>query len=563
MLTIPKRYLQLLLFFSLILLAFFALAGSFIVKHQYDLIMENHAQRTQQEVDLVADFIQESFIKQDFARVHNFLQVWVEKCHCVYKVTAVTADGFVFFDYLRPGAAAENYHLIEKSVQYPPHNSLVLTTYYDTHEAELIIKDLNYKLILMFIAVIIMLITILLIILTKVIFIPMEREIQQRTIELRNANEELKRISQQNQLILTSVGDAICGLDENGYVIFVNPAAAQILAIDANQLIGKHYIEISHHSQENGDLYDENNCPVCITIRDGTICRSSDEFIITNNGKLLPIEYVTAPMEQQQQIIGAVVVFRDITKRKELETVLIRAREAAEQANRVKNQFLANISHELRTPLNAIIGYSELLYEDSLFANLDEFAEYSNNVLHAAQQLLGLVNDVLDIVRLESGKSELNLQQTNLLQLVESSAAIIQPLMEQNHNILHIEYQTSLQYILTDAIKLRQIMLNLLGNAAKFTKNGNVIINISNDMIDDLSYIIIQISDDGIGMTRDNMVNLFHPFQQLDGSSTRKYGGIGLGLSLTKQLVKLFGGKIEVSSQIGIGSSFYVYIPVK
>lgn len=561
--SIPKRYISLLLFSSIILLLFFILAGSFIVKHQRNLLVESHIQRAEQQIDLITGFVQESFMKRDFAKVRNFLNDWAEKCTCVYTLEAVTGTGFKFFDYVRHGEPAENYHLIQRTATFPPDNILTLTAGYDMQTVEVIVRDLNRKLLIMFIIIVSTLILLLTITLTKIIFIPMELEIQKRTAELRQANDELKKISHQNQLILTSVGDGICGLDRNGHVTFLNPAAAQILGAPMDFLIGKHYVSISHHTQEDGNLYNEENCPVCDTIRTGKIYQSSDEFIMTHGGNLLPMEYISAPLiESGQEVIGAVTVFRDITKRKELETILIKAKEAAEQANRVKNQFLANISHELRTPLNAIIGYSEILYEDTRAEGHDEFAEYAHCVLGAGQQLLGLINDILDIVKIESGKIPINMEILHLRQLIEEAAHMVQPLMEKNNNSLQIKYEAAVHRINTDGVKLRQILLNLLNNAAKFTSNGKILINIKTTLRSEHAYLSICINDDGIGMDETQIAALFQPFQQADSSSTRKYGGMGLGLTLTKEFVKMLGGEITVTSQLGVGSSFCVYFPL-
>ncbi|WP_353571836.1 PAS domain-containing sensor histidine kinase [Candidatus Albibeggiatoa sp. nov. BB20] len=564
---IPKRYVRLLLFSGLILLAFFIVAGSFIVSHQRNLLLDNEAHHAALELDLIAGFVQESFLTKDFANVNKFLQNWVKKRPHIIEMSATSKNGFKFFSH-RSDTVAKNSFIVNKKIPFPPNNEISLIVTHNLMPIEFIISGLNRQLLIIFSIIVIFLGLILSFTLTKIVFIPMEQEIQKQITELKSAHDDLEKMSRQHQLILESVGDGICGLSSEGFITFINPAAAQILETPAKFLIGKHYLTATSHAKSNRSFYNKASCPVCNAVRQGIAHRANDEYILTPSGRLLPIEYISTPLIEQVdprrygEILGGVVVFRDITKQKQAETTLKHAKEAAEQANRAKNQFLANISHELRTPLNAIIGYSEILYEDTSDGGYEEFTEYSHNVLTAGQQLLGLIDDVLDIAKIESGKMSLNIEQINLKQLITDVMMTVQPLVQQNNNTLDVKYNTYLKAIYTDVVKLRQIMLNLLNNAAKFTHSGHIEIKLHTQIYKNQNHLYIQIQDNGIGMNDAQQANLFKAFHQADSSSTREYGGIGLGLTLTKEFAEMLGGDISVTSELGEGSHFCVQFPV-
>ena len=257
------------------------------------------------------------------------------------------------------------------------------------------------------------------------------------------------------------------------------------------------------------------------------------------------------------------VLAEDITQEKitsdKLKTSLDDLRKAridAENANQAKSTFLANMSHELRTPLNAIIGYSELLIEDAEDENQD-FIPDLDKINSSGKHLLGLINDILDLSKVESGKMELFIEEyapKNLLQEVEST---IKPLIEKNKNKLKIELSLLDGIFKADVTKIRQIMFNLLSNASKFTENGNVFLNVRSD----LDNIIFIVKDTGIGMTDEQVNKVFKPFTQAQEDTTRKFGGTGLGLTITKMFTEMMGGTINISSIYNEGTTFTVSIP--
>ena len=237
------------------------------------------------------------------------------------------------------------------------------------------------------------------------------------------------------------------------------------------------------------------------------------------------------------------------------------AKEAAEKANQSKSMFLANMSHELRTPLNAIIGYSEMLMEDAEDQESDAFLPDLQKIHHAGKHLMTLINDILDISKIEAGKMELYLETFDVSQLITDTVSAIQPLVEKNANTLHVHGAENLGTIYADLTKVWQSLLNLLSNACKFTERGAITLMAKRDTVEGKDWITLSVHDTGIGMTDEHMARLFHAFTQADGSMTRKYGGTGLGLAITKRFCQMMGGDIAVESEYGSGSIFTIRLP--
>ena len=237
------------------------------------------------------------------------------------------------------------------------------------------------------------------------------------------------------------------------------------------------------------------------------------------------------------------------------------SQKAAEAANEAKSTFLANMSHELRTPLNAIIGYSEMLIEDAEDEN-EDFIPDLDKINSSGKHLLGLINDILDLSKVESGKMELFIEEFDLEKILNEVVSTITPLVERNENTINLSIDTKTKSISADVTKIRQILLNLLSNATKFTKEGDINILV-NDKPDDDSILVIKVSDSGIGMTAEQVEKVFKPFTQADEKTTRKFGGTGLGLTITKMFTEMMGGEISLKSIPNKGTSFTVSIPKK
>ncbi|MBM4440323.1 MAG: GAF domain-containing protein, partial [Candidatus Rokubacteria bacterium] len=230
-------------------------------------------------------------------------------------------------------------------------------------------------------------------------------------------------------------------------------------------------------------------------------------------------------------------------------------------ASQHKSEFLANMSHELRTPLNAIIGYSELLVEEATDAGAGTLLGDLGKIRAAGHHLLELINTVLDLSKIEAGKMELSLTDVDVPGIVEAVAAVAHPLAEKNGNRLQVLVASGITTVRADEMKLRQSLLNLLSNACKFTEAGTVWLRVARETDDRGAWLAFSVRDTGIGMTPEQISRLFAQFSQVDTSTTRRYGGTGLGLALSRRLCRMMGGDIVVASDAGRGSTFTIRLP--
>ncbi|HSE39431.1 MAG TPA: ATP-binding protein [Acidobacteriota bacterium] len=231
----------------------------------------------------------------------------------------------------------------------------------------------------------------------------------------------------------------------------------------------------------------------------------------------------------------------------------------AKDANMAKGQFLANISHELRTPLNAIIGYSEILEEETETTN--ELATDLKKIKAAAKHLLVLINDILDLSKIEAGKMELNIETFRIHNLIDEVVSTIRPLVEKHLNQLHVDCADDIGFMRADLTRIRQILLNLLSNACKFTEGGEIYVGVHREPTETGDKIVFRVRDTGIGINEEQQAKLFQPFMQADSSTTRKYGGTGLGLVISRRFCQMMDGDINVESEPGKGAIFTVRLP--
>jgi adenylate cyclase len=273
--------------------------------------------------------------------------------------------------------------------------------------------------------------------------------------------------------------------------------------------------------------------------------------------------------EQLTAAGGVVATYADITELKQREAQLAHlvhelevARDAAQEANRTKSSFLANMSHELRTPLNAIIGVTEMLQEDARELKREEDFEPLERVLRAARHLLALINDILDLSKIEAGKMEIHAESFSVASLIDEVAKTVEPMAARNGNQIVVKHG-SIGSIYADQMRVRQALLNLVSNAAKFTSNGKVTISAARPSEGGGDWLEITVEDTGIGMTSEQLAKLFQEFSQADSSTTRKYGGTGLGLAISRRFCQMMGGDITVESELGKGSKFKIKLPAQ
>ena len=375
--------------------------------------------------------------------------------------------------------------------------------------------------------------------------------------ERRQAERERERLNHYNRLLLESTGDGLYGIDTRGDCTFINQAAARMFGIAPEDALGSNIHALFHGCRADGSPYPAAECPICRVLLDGQPCRVADDVFWRKEGTSFPVEYAAAPISEDGVVQGAVVTFNDITERKRAEDELLWAKEAAEAASRTKSQFLANMSHELRTPMNAILGYSEMLQEQAQDEGMENFMPDLQKINGAGKHLLALINDILDLSKIEAGKMELYLESFDVAPLVADVVGTVRALVQKRNNTFHVHCPDDVGPMYADLTKVRQSLFNLLSNAAKFTENGAITL----DVRPDDGFYLFTVRDTGIGMTGEQMAGLFEAFAQADASTTRKYGGTGLGLAITRRFCRMMGGDATVESAPAQGSVFTLRLP--
>ena len=296
----------------------------------------------------------------------------------------------------------------------------------------------------------------------------------------------------------------------------------------------------------------------------GNVETGDDEPVRQGQGGLEWYRWEMRPWKTGADEVGGVLLWMgNITHTKIVQDELYESKEAAEAANRSKSTFLANMSHELRTPLNAIIGYSEMLSEEAQDDGYEEIASDLEKIRGAGKHLLSLINDILDISKIEAGRMDLYIEAFDLNALMLEIEATATPLIEEKANTLILKGDPTLGNMYADLTKVRQVLFNLISNAAKFTQQGEITFEIRREVQDERSWIIFEVSDTGIGMTAEQLANIFTAFSQADASTTRKYGGTGLGLAIARHFCQMMGGDLQATSEPEVGSRFAVRLPAE
>jgi len=347
--------------------------------------------------------------------------------------------------------------------------------------------------------------------------------------------------------------------DKSGNILSGNPAGQKIWGAEPHVGIEEYGVFKARYFPSMKELQAE-DWALGHTIKEGITVEKELLEIDAFDGVKRIIHNYTAPViDDDGEMLGGIVVNNDITDIKRTQMNLLEAKLAAEAASRTKSEFLATMSHELRTPLNAIIGYSDMLIDGDFGELNDKQDRFANHISTSGKHLLELINDILDLSKIEAGKMDLYYEVFTVKEVMKNLLTMISPLAKKKSITLELEVKPETLSITGDSIKFKQILYNLGSNAVKFTQNGGTIkINASkkNDMIK------ISVADNGIGIEKEMQENLFTPFYQVDSSDSRKYAGTGLGLALVKNYVELHGGKIRVDSEYGKGSTFTFTIPI-
>ncbi|MEO5579085.1 MAG: response regulator [Gemmatimonadaceae bacterium] len=373
----------------------------------------------------------------------------------------------------------------------------------------------------------------------------------------RRSEADLRAIETYAQDIVDTVREPLLILDET-------------LRVQSGNRAFYHTFKVSPEETENRQIYELGNgqwdIPALRTLLEDIVPTSS----VFNDFEL---EHDFPDLGRRVMLLNArklqaghhgellVLAMEDVTDRRRAEEEAARAREASELANRTKSLFLANMSHELRTPLNAIVGYSEMLQEEAADRDLASFGTDLGKINASGRHLLALINDILDLSKIEAGKMDLYLESFDLNALIDDVASTIQPMVQKNFNAMHIECAADLGGMHADQVKVRQTLYNLLSNAAKFTRHGSITLNAGRESMDGVEWILFRVTDTGIGLSPDKVVRLFQDFTQADASTTRRFGGTGLGLALTRRFCQMMGGDVTVHSVPGEGSTFTIKLP--
>ncbi len=351
------------------------------------------------------------------------------------------------------------------------------------------------------------------------------------------------------EIVLENLEDVILVINNKNILIDINYSGRQIFWPDKKDPIG---LEVDEFLKPYPALlYIINNFQ-----------RGRSEVSLKTPSEPETFEVQITPVNDENQIIlGKVILIHDITKRKQMELDLIRAKETSEVANRIKSDFLANISHELRTPLSIIINYTELVQMHLGNKQDKENIQRLDHVLTSAEELLKLITNILDFSKAKSGQLGLETNYFEVTPLLVELEAEMQSVIQRNENSFSMNLLTNLGIMYSDPNRIKEILTHLLANAAKFTTHGHIYLDVSRQTQDDGDWLTFHVRDTGIGMTPEQVADLFQAFYQADASKTTFTGGVGLGLVISRQLSQLLGGDITVTSSQGQGSVFTVRLP--
>lgn len=364
---------------------------------------------------------------------------------------------------------------------------------------------------------------------------------------------ERKRIEKQLQMFsraVESAYDSAIITDLDGKIIYANTAASRIFDWQSSMLLGTH-AAVFYPERKQTELLIEQ------AITGGW---SGEVICQRRNGETFPALVSVSPiLDERDRPTAVSLITRDITEQKQIEAELSAKNLELERASRLKSEFLANMSHELRTPLTSILGFSSIL-QKQIFGVLNSKQQiYIHQIYQSGQHLLGLINDVLDLSKVEAGQLRLEIAPIVVNELCEKTLALVSEQARIRDLTVHSSIEPELEPLMADELRVRQMLLNLLSNAIKFSNEGGDI-GLEVKMQDDM--LRMTVWDNGIGIAEDKQHLLFHPFQQVDGSLSRRHEGTGLGLALTKKLAELHSGTVEMQSKEGEGSRFTICLPM-
>lgn len=354
---------------------------------------------------------------------------------------------------------------------------------------------------------------------------------------------DLRRLARQTEVLLTSVGDGIYGLDAEGRITFVNPAGASALRYDADELLGRDAHEVFHAPDEDGAAYPYEGCYIAEAIRTGVVTAAEEDVYVRSDGTTIDVEITASPLVDDELPRGAVVVFRDVTQRREVD--------------RMKNEFLSVVSHELRTPLTSIRGSLDLLSSGVLGELTPQAQSMTAIAAESSERLTRLINDILDLERIEYGDRAVDAVPVDAADLLGRSATEMAGLSESTG--VRIVVEPSDGRVLADADRIVQTLTNLLSNAIKFSDAGRTVRLDAHAQ--PAGHVLFRVRDEGRGIPEDKLDTIFQRFEQVDSSDSRQKGGTGLGLAISRGIVERHGGRIWAESRLGEGTTVMFTLP--
>jgi PAS domain S-box-containing protein len=370
------------------------------------------------------------------------------------------------------------------------------------------------------------------------------------------ADDPLREFDARFRLAVETLGEGVVITDADDVIVYVNSRMAEISGHDREAMVGQTVADLLVPEEDRASYAER------MALRMQGVAEQYEVSFRRADGQRFWAAVNGSPLHDASgRIVGTVGAVMDITERKRIEEQLVAAVDAAEDASRAKSAFLANMSHELRTPLNAIIGYSEMLQEELGARAASDLVPDVVKIHASGKHLLRLINDILDVSKIEAGKMDLLPEVFDAATLVRDVAATIRPLVESQANALHVRGHEGIGLMRADLTRVRQVLLNLLSNASKFTQGGRVALEADRITMNGASWLRFRVRDTGIGMTPEQLARLFKAFTQADVSTTRRYGGTGLGLVISRQLCQMMGGEVTVESEPGVGSTFTVLLP--
>lgn len=532
---------KLLLVYILFLCLLMGGIGFLLLENHEKILNHEDKKQTETELILISEFIQDSLLRHDYTEVKSFLENWGRTRSGVVGLRAYFKNGFVLVNYRTPAYSANKGLMIKREIPFGD-NFLTLEITKSSYYVSSIINKFKNELLSEAFLVIIIIGTSLWIILTKYSINPLEKQLLTSAQALMASERLYKNVASNipNGAVLVTDRDMRCRFAEGKGLYDMGMSPEKMIGTRIHDVFGV------NNSKSITQLIEQAFSGKHVDI---------DDIVI--DGRNLWIHAIPLPSAEK----GAdrvLVLTQDVTESKNLMYELLKAREEAELANKAKSEFLANMSHEIRTPMNAIMGYAELLRSKGNERSKDE---YIKGISSAGKSLLNIINDILDLSKIEAGKLVMAYEPVSVKDLADDTVAMFKAAADAKGLSLRLDISGDFpDYIFMDETRLRQILVNLIGNAIKFTSEGYVRLGVYGLPVKPgFIALKIEVEDTGIGIPENQLGLIFRPFTQQDGQDTRKFGGTGLGLTITKRLTEMMCGDITINSTQDVGTIFTIY----